>query len=412
MIRDAWLYFILALSMALGKPMYELPPISYGEGMAKGRVEKLIAEMEERGDEMPGRSSLEFLRWLLAELEVPEASQLLVFSKTSLQVHLISPQNPRALYFSDDIYVGWVPGGIVELAVSDPELGMVFYEVDYRKRMPSQAFIRSNECLTCHASSRTEGVPGAFVRSVFPDRDGQPMGQFGGFLSNDATEMAHRWGGYYLTGVGPGVLHMGNQIYDERIEPKPKDIWHESLEDVIDVDRYLQPTSDIKPMMMLEHQTRVHNVLIRAAMRYRRALHFAQLMNEAPAASESVRKTLASEVEKVLEVMLFRDEAPITGDGMAGDQKIADILTATAPVSSEGRSLKQTRLYPRLMKYRLSYMIYSEAFASLPDALRNAVLARLKEGLTSEDKLPMFDHLGPKERRRIDHILTETYAGW
>ena len=32
------------------------------------------------------------------------------------------PQNPRAIYFSDDIYLGYVPGGQIEVIGIDPKL--------------------------------------------------------------------------------------------------------------------------------------------------------------------------------------------------------------------------------------------------------------------------------------------------
>ena len=57
-----------------------------------------------------------FLPALLRELHIPTSSQVLIFSKTSLQHEQISPQTPRAVYFSDDAYVGFVPdGGLLEI---------------------------------------------------------------------------------------------------------------------------------------------------------------------------------------------------------------------------------------------------------------------------------------------------------
>jgi len=40
-----------------------------------------------------------------------------VFSQTSFQLRKISPQRPRAIYFNDDVYVGWVRGGGVVATV-------------------------------------------------------------------------------------------------------------------------------------------------------------------------------------------------------------------------------------------------------------------------------------------------------
>jgi len=52
-----------------------------------------------------------YLRSVLAALDVPISSQTLVFSRTSLEIFLISPQTPRALYFNDGVYVGFIQGG-------------------------------------------------------------------------------------------------------------------------------------------------------------------------------------------------------------------------------------------------------------------------------------------------------------
>jgi len=71
-----------------------------------------------------GRKALDRL---LDEFSVPVESQVLVFTKTSLQRNRIHPSNPRALYFSEDAYIGYVPGGILELTLHDPDLGIVFY---------------------------------------------------------------------------------------------------------------------------------------------------------------------------------------------------------------------------------------------------------------------------------------------
>jgi hypothetical protein len=60
-----------------------------------------------------GETKLEFepdrgyLRALLRALDIPESSQVLVFSKTSLQRERISPRTPRAIYFNDDVLVGF-----------------------------------------------------------------------------------------------------------------------------------------------------------------------------------------------------------------------------------------------------------------------------------------------------------------
>src|SRR5687767_3317573 len=49
------------------------------------------------------------LRSVLRDLKIPVSSQVLVFSKTSLQYEFITPRTPRAIYFNDDAYVGFAP---------------------------------------------------------------------------------------------------------------------------------------------------------------------------------------------------------------------------------------------------------------------------------------------------------------
>src|SRR4051794_14345934 len=48
-----------------------------------------------------------YLLSVLNALHVPVESQSVIFSKTSLQSHFISPANPRALFYTDDVSVGF-----------------------------------------------------------------------------------------------------------------------------------------------------------------------------------------------------------------------------------------------------------------------------------------------------------------
>ncbi len=406
MLRLIFFMIVCLISAVQGKDFFELPPISYTEGMGSDAITRLAGEVQRGEKVITAKSTKEFLRWMLKELKIPEESQVLVFSKTSLQIRLISPQTPRALYFNDDIYVGWVPGGKIEIAATDPVKGMTFYTADFRRAHLDEKediFARETSCLSCHATTRTEGIPGVFVRSVFPDKDGQPLGHRGSFLANDSEEMKNRWGGYYITGRGRGVKHMGNRIFPEKGEVEETEIWHDTLEGVVDTDRYLQPTSDIIPLMMLEHQTRVHNRLIRANLRYRRIRYLVQTEDD------SLKDLIRNSAEDIVKVMIFQDEATIGGDGMDGNDEVEDALIAQGPLSLKGRSLRETRLHPRLMVHRMSYMIYSEAFANLPHSIKSEVLRLLRLYLSAEDDSAAARHLGKKEKSRIDVILRETF---
>ena len=117
-----------------------------------------------------------YLVSLLEALDIPVSSQGLIFSRTSLQTNLITPWTPRAVYYNDDVYIGWVQDSqIIEIASIDPDDGGVFYTLDQ-----DPEGIRFNEegttCLMCHESRAvTEGIPGVMVRSVVVDRFGYPI---------------------------------------------------------------------------------------------------------------------------------------------------------------------------------------------------------------------------------------------
>src|SRR5215510_10804606 len=91
-----------------------------------------IAELQQKLDREETRLEYEpeqgYLRTVLKQLGISETSQTLVFSKSSFQLHLISPSTPRALYFNDDVYVGFVQDGpMLEFASVNPRSGPVFY---------------------------------------------------------------------------------------------------------------------------------------------------------------------------------------------------------------------------------------------------------------------------------------------
>ena len=98
-----------------------------------------------------------YLRSALDALQLPLDSQLLVFSRVSLQGKRISDQNPRALFFNDRVALGWVRGGdLLEVAAYDESEGVVFYTLDQHAEDTATApqFKRSFVCLGCHARDR------------------------------------------------------------------------------------------------------------------------------------------------------------------------------------------------------------------------------------------------------------------
>ena len=161
------------------------------------RLQKRVAERKVRLRFAPDRG---YLPSLLKALRVSVSSQGLVFSKTSSQSDLCNPHTPRAVFFGDDVSVGWVPGGpVIDLAAVDPNRGVIFYTLDQRAEGPPN-FTRRTDCVQCHLGPKTRFVPGLIVRSVYTLADGTPMGQVPGFLNGHGSPVEARWGGWYVTG--------------------------------------------------------------------------------------------------------------------------------------------------------------------------------------------------------------------
>lgn len=191
----AWIQVVVAGSGLF----YENAPFHYSDSTPNDSVALLVKQMEAGEVALDTSSDKAFLRDLLAKLELPIASQVMVYSKTSFQNSRILPSRPRALYFSEDYYIGWVQGGDIEIISVDPKLGPVFYVLEI-PRPPARKplLFRSQECLNCHGGSRTEGVPGMLVRSVKPSTGGFPILAAGTSQTDHASPLAERWGGWYV----------------------------------------------------------------------------------------------------------------------------------------------------------------------------------------------------------------------
>ena len=285
-----------------------------------------------------------YLEALLKELKIPVSSQTLVFSKTSFQRERISPKNPRALYFNDDVYVGCVPGGdILEIAAADASLGVNFYTLEQSQEGDHPKFVRQTDsCLQCHAGSMTRDTPGLMVRSVFTDRRGQPILNAGTFLTTDESPLKERWGGWYVTGTHGRQRHMGNVTCPD--EDHTDDLDRDAganltdLSGKFDTSRYLSAQSDIAAVMVLTHQAEVHNRFVRASYGVRLALRDAEVMNKALGRpkdfrSDSTLSRIKSVCEPLVKGMLFCGETKLE-EPVQGSSTFATDYAARGPRDS------------------------------------------------------------------------------
>lgn len=410
------IFSALAIGPAIAATdLWDLPPLRYSDTASGDPVAKLAAELAKGERKVEGLTPLDRLRFVLKLLDVPEESQMLVFSKTSKQNALITPENPRCIFFSENAYVGYVPGGDMEVIAHDPLLGSVYYLIEAgNEGHPLKITRDTSDCLSCHGTARTESVPGVLVRSVFPDESGQPLLPLGTFQIDHTSAIRERWGGYYVTGR-TSLPHLGNRTYQDsgtRSFPETSPEFA-TLAGKIDVTKYLRPTSDVVALMVLEHQCRVHNLLVSAAMNYRR-IHWLQKSLD-PAADPdqgAAGKHADESAKRIADVLLFENEAEMGENGIEGDPAFQEAFTKRFPKSKDGRSLADFQINDRLFKHRCSYMVYSRSFTDLPLRVKSAVLTRLREVLESPPAPGMHPEIKTSERRKILSILGETLPGW
>ena len=400
--------------------MYERPPTNYSASQPQDAIARLRAKLASRKVRLTGQES-EFVSSLLRELGVPVESQVLVFSKTSFQRSLINPQRPRALYFSDDCYVGWVPTGLMEIATIDPKLGPVFYSLDPAevRENPTNCFVRDSDCLRCHGGSFVRDIPGVFVRSIHTDEKGELLLKGGSEVVDFRTPFTNRWGGWYVTGKQGSALHRGNVFTQEKDDELIAD-FHQGanisdLSTFFDPKRYLANTSDIVALLVLEHQTTMQNTITRAGMNCRRMLDYQSTLQRElkeisteELAYDSVRSVFKSAVGEIVDDLLFYNEAALP-DGLEGSPLFQRAFQGNARRAADGQSLKDFCLKGHLFQNRCSYLISSESFLALPPQLKKRVYARLEEILTAKNVDARYSYLGSEERTRIARILRETH---
>ena len=405
---------------ALGQISFEGAPINYNQAPVNDPVSRLQRKLDAGEEKLDRDPRFGYLKSLLRHFDVPASAQSLVFSKTSFQLRRISPRSPRALYFGDDVYLGWVPGGdVMEISAVDPNLGVNFYTLSQQESAKPKFVRQTDTCLQCHGSSLTRGVPGHLVRSVYPDPDGQLILSAGTFLTDHESPLKERWGGWYVTGRHGAQRHLGNLLVGESDDPQHLDMDKGAnitdLATRFETSKYLTPHSDIIALMVLEHQTSMHNRITRANFQTRVALRDQGVMNELlerpdDYRSESTNRRISKAAELVVPYLLFGGEITLT-DPIQGTSGFAREFVARGPRDSQGRSLREFDLKSRLFKYPCSYLIYSKAFGGLPAAVKDPIYRRLWEVLTGQDKSDDFAHLSSEDRTAIREILRDTQRG-
>ena len=409
--------FAFALTaQAQNQYFYEKAPIKYLDTDPVDAVTKLDDRIRAGQVKVDG-SARDQLRVLLRELRIPEASQVLVFSKTSLQEDRINPRNPRAIYFGDDAYVGWSQGGSFEVVGIDGSLGPVFYLYDPNANpQPEYRFQRDIDCLRCHGTFYTDRVPGLFVRSVYVSDAGFPLSQTGSTTVDHTVPFEDRWAGWYVTGRHGKARHLGNTFFAKDngglVIDREKGANIEDLSRFCDTSRYLAPGSDIVALMLLEHQCAVQTALTSADYSVREALYRQGRESGDPMPSEPEGDSIRwfdEAAEKAMNALFLRKEAPLPEGGIQGNPAFQAAFAQHAVKTKAGQSLKDLDLGTRLLRRRCSYLIYGTSFQNLCPPFKKRLVASIRQVLEGRDPANRYAYIPAEERAEILQILRETH---
>lgn len=371
-----------------------------------------------------------YLPSVLAALDIPLSSQTLIFSRTSLQTMNISPWAPRGVYFNDDVYIGYVSdeSPILEIGAVDPDDGGTFYILPQDPDSPPAFLKQTRDCLGCHEAGPTMRVPGFLVRSTVVDRHGWTIRTLHDEQVTDRTPWDERFAGWYVTGTHEGPSHGGNVRAElESHEVDNPDHFAATfdlagggnvtdLSDRLDLSVYLSEHSDVVALLVMTHQSRIHNVIttvhttVEEALRDQTAARVTrgiEIPESGLTATTEVR--IESAVEQLVREMFFSREAPIPGP-VRGTTTFAEDFESRGPFDQQGRTLRSFDLETRLFRYPFSFLVYSEAFDAIPDVAKSRLYARIDDVLSGREQSAEYAHLDADTRTAIRDILMQTKA--
>lgn len=380
---------------------FDQPPHNYWTRPLADPFTRLKADLETGRRALDTSGERAFLLSLLAALDVPASSQMLVFSTTSLQLRLISPSNPRALFFNENVSVGYIPGGRIEIVSIDPEVGGIYYIFDVPRTGQPLRIERSDRCMNCHAKEDTGMVPGMVMKSVMPGPRGGSLVAYRMGQTGHGIALSERFGGWYVTGKHGITEHLGNRT--GRLSAGQLTTFAMQPGELFNAAQYPIATSDVLPQLLLEHQVGFVNRAVEAGYRVRTALFAGNgQLGPGPAAE------LDEQARTLTRYMLFADEVPLPG--VEGEAQFKTDFARNRQGSRAGASLKDFDLSTRLFRNRCSYMIYSTAFTGLPAEMKQRVYRRIGEALRVEKPDAEYAFLPAAEKKAIHAILKSTVS--
>ncbi len=406
------LIFFLLPAIAVGQFPYErdYPAIDYADSETNDAVSILFADIAAGRVRLEHRGERGYLESLLTLLNIDDTSQLLVFSKTARKSRFVTPETPRAIYFNDEVYVGYIPDtNTLEIASMDPLLGPVFFDIPQDVERPMDLNRETSRCLRCHDSMSNTGggTPRFMLSSRLVDSNGEIASHEVSVIMQDSTPLDQRWGGWYVTGLHGEQETMGNLMFEGRATSVSEiDLLANGnkvdLTEWVDTSPYLSGHSDIVALLVIQHQSEVQNTMTRAVWDYRQLL-----AEEGRVSAEKVAELALP----VLDALFMKNEAPLGGQvqGLSG---FTEYFQNLGPFDNNRRSLRDLDLNASVFKYPLSYLIYKDSFAALPKPIHSYLVDSIYQVLSADEDNADFAHLDAQTRAVILEIVNVTAPGF
>lgn len=392
----------------------ERPPIHYSKAKLDNPVSRLNDRLKAKIPDWEHDRDFGYLLPIMKVLDIPKSSQCLVYSKTSFQRDRITPKTPRAIYFNDEVYLGFcLRGDVLEFSAADPNVGTAFFTLSQDPEDRPRFIRQTDNCLACHSGTMTRNMPGHIVRSVYSDPQGQPILSAGTHRTDPSSPFEQRFGGWYVSGTHGKQLHRGNATFAGKVDPETAD--RSAGQNLTDLSKqftaglYPTPHSDLVALMVLVHQVDVHNRMAFAALEARSALYYQEETRKALGEPEgtrydSVTRRIESASTDLLDGLLFVNECQLT-EPIVGTSGFREEFERKGPSDGDGRSLRLFDLQTRLFQYRCSYLILSRTFDQLPREIKVQVLTKLDAVLNGSNRDAKYAYLGQAERKAIREIL-------
>lgn len=386
------------------------PLVAYSRAADSNAVAAFMNNLQRGAVTLQYAAPRGYLDSLLEALDIPASSQLLVFSRTSLQAPFISSTTPRAIYFNDHTYVAWVQGSeYLEILTIDGDRGPVFFSVRNSPGKPIEFHRETVRCLACHdsASMRQGGVPRVMVLSSSVEAQINPAGRYAPIEVTPATALEDRWGGWFVTGRLGTQLHLGNLPLAGPPDPTVRRIHNRSnldgLQGYFDTAPYLTDKSDIVAFLVLEHQAHVQNLVTRVRFESAADAGAARQWSDLPSARKDALK---GHLDHLVRALTFQDERRLLGR-IRGGAGFEAAFHQRGPRDAQGRSLREFDLLTRTFRFAVSYTIYSGQFDALPDSAKDYVYRQIATYLNSPSS-----EVAATDMSATMEILIETRPGF